>query len=415
MKKNFQRLLSVLALFLSLFSAGNLYAEKTIPETNQDFWDAVRNEFYIEEPENSRIQQHRNWYFNHPDYLGRVLTRARPYLWHIRLEILRRGMPGELLLLPLVESAFSPHVSSNWSAVGLWQFIPTTARRFKLASNEWYDARRDVLQSTEAALDYLEILHRRFNNDWLLAIAAYNSGEGTVSRAIKRNRKAGKPVDFWNLNLPRETRAYVPNLLAVASLITNPDLYNIELPEIADAPYFEVIDVESAIDLATAAELADMPLQEMENLNPGFLTGLIPPEGPKRLLLPIEKSGQFIVALETANDRKNSRWKKHQVKSGDTLGQIARQYGTSIKVIKYTNNLVNNTIKINQTLRIPADIRSDRLKRKQTVKSYVVKRGDTLWDIARKHNVSVKMLRRWNQLQAKDHIKPGKRLKLAAN
>ncbi|MEE9491832.1 MAG: LysM peptidoglycan-binding domain-containing protein [Gammaproteobacteria bacterium] len=397
-----------------LFLQSNLSAN-TQNLTDQDFWAAVRNEFLLDIPDNARIQVHRKWYFNNPDYLERVLTRAKPYLWHIRLEILRRGMPGEILFLPLVESAYSPYARSAWKAVGLWQFIPTTGKRFKLSQNGWYDGRRDILQSTEAALNYLELLYKRFDNDWLLALAAYNSGEGTVSKAIRRNKKAHKPIDFWHLKLPRETREYVPNLLAVCNLIQDPEKHNIQLPPTKDAPFFEIVNIEDTIDLATAADLAKMPLQDLENLNPGFLMGLIPPDGPKRLLVPIENSAELIVALENTKDIQKSRWKKHHVRSGDTLSEIAKKYGTSIKIIRYANNLSGNTIKIKQILRIPTNTTSKRFKDTIRVKRYLVRKGDTLWDIARSHNVSVKMLRRWNELSPRGIIRPGEQLKLAAN
>ncbi len=220
---------------------GILVSAYTAPQPS-DLWAQLRRDFQLPEQDNKRIRTQRNWYAKHPDYMRRVSKRARRYAWHILQELKWRNMPTEIALLPIVESAYDPFAYSHGRAAGLWQFIPATGRRYGLKQDWWYDGRRDVVSSTSAALEYLQYLHKRFKGDWLLALAAYNSGEGTVSKAQRRNRKKGKPTGFWDLSLPRETRAYVPKLIALKQLVATPDAYGIELEDIPDEPYFKVVD-----------------------------------------------------------------------------------------------------------------------------------------------------------------------------
>ncbi len=256
---------------------------------NTDLWQRIRDGYGIPEskPLHTATQKQLNWFIKHPDYIDRVVERARPYLHYIVDQLEQRNMPMEIALLPVVESGFQPFAYSHGRAAGIWQFIPGTGRLYGLKQNWWYDGRRDVIASTGAALDYLEKLYGDFG-DWQLALAAYNSGEGTVGRAIKRNKKAGKATDFWSLDLPRETSAYVPKLIAVAELVKRPAHYNITLSPIDDSPFLAVVDVGSQIDLALAAQLAEISTDEMYQLNPGFNQWATTPDGPHRLVVPLE-------------------------------------------------------------------------------------------------------------------------------
>lgn len=384
-----------------------------------NFWHELRSEFQLPAPpENYRVRMHRKWYQRHPDYLDRVLTRAKPYLWYIRIELLSRGMPGEIALLPVVESAFDPYANSPGKAAGLWQIIPATAKRFHVRRDSWYDGRRDVIDSTRAALNYLEKLHNRFNGDWLLALAAYNSGEGKVSRAIRNNKKHNIATDFWHLKLPKETRDYVPNLLALCRLVANTEKQNLSLPEIPNRPYFDVVNTNGRINLARAAKLSAIPLEELHQLNAGFRKPTTPPSGPHRLLLPYEHSDKLVIALEEPQDDATLYWIDHKVSAGETLGHLALQYNTSVRAIRQANKLSNNLIRVNRTLAIPAYDAPVHARSEQVAPvdddsiEHIVKNGDTLWDLARHYKVSITDLRRWNDIPRGRYLHPGQRLKL---
>ncbi|MDA8622371.1 transglycosylase SLT domain-containing protein, partial [Psychrosphaera sp.] len=255
-----------------------------------DVWDRISYQLSIEIPQNRQVVTERNWYAKHPSYITRVAKRAEPFLHFIVEEIEKREMPIELALLPIVESAFDPFAYSHGRASGLWQFIPGTGNRFKLKQTWWYDGRRDVAASTRAALDYLSFLHKTLDGDWLNAIAAYNSGEGRVLRAIKRNRKRHLPTDFWSLDLPRETSAYVPKLLALSDLLKRSDEFKVSWYPIANEPAISVIDAKKQIDIAKAAELAGMELNDLHKMNPGYNQWATDPNGPHKFIVPIEKA-----------------------------------------------------------------------------------------------------------------------------
>ncbi|MBE9533064.1 MAG: LysM peptidoglycan-binding domain-containing protein [Proteobacteria bacterium] len=396
---------------------------ETAPIT--DLWQRLRNGYAIPYPElHKDTQKQLSWFVKHPDYIGRVVERARPYLFHIVTELEQRGMPLEIALLPVVESGFQPFAYSHGRASGLWQFIPGTGEAYGLKQNWWYDGRRDVIQSTRAALDYLEKLHNDFG-DWQLALAAYNCGEGTVGRAIKKNKKAGKNTDFWSLDLPKETSAYVPKLMAVAHLIQNPEKYELTLSPIDNEPFLTVVDVGTQMDLALAAKLAEISTEEMYQLNPGFNQWATMPEGPHRLVIPIAKSAVFKEGLASLPTDERVQWTRHKIQSGESLGVIARHYKTTTAVLKEANGLGSNNIRAGRHLLIPIASGkpseypltvSQRLATRQNApqrgnkKIHTVKTGDTWWDIANHYKVGVRQLTKWNNKAPADTLHSGQKL-----
>jgi membrane-bound lytic murein transglycosylase D len=392
----------------------------------EDLLERLRNNFALPGVEHATISQQADWFARHPAYLERVLNRASLYLPHVADEVAARGLPAELAFLPVIESAFDPFAYSHGRAAGLWQFIPGTGKRFGLKQNWWYDGRRDVVESTRAALEYLEYLHGLFDGDWLLAVAAYNCGEGTVGRAIRRNRAAGKPTDFWHLRLPAETRGYVPRLLGLAAVLADPAHYGLELPLLPDAPTFTAVDLDGQIDLAVAAELAGIELDELQALNPGFNRWATDPDGPHRLQLPIAAAETFSVALAELPPGERVRWQRHQVRSGDTLGAIARRHRTTVEVLQSVNGLSGTQIRVGSHLMIPTSTRSvadyplsadNRLASTQQrpragrVRSeHVVRNGDSLWSISRRHGVGVRELAAWNGMAPGDTLAVGRTL-----
>ena len=390
-----------------------------------DVWQRVSDGLRFHIPDDKRVESQRNWYLKHPEYMKRVVTRAQPFLYYIVDEIEKRDMPMELVLLPIVESAFDPFAYSHGRAAGMWQFIPGTGKRFGMEQTWWYDGRRDVVASTQGALDYLTYLANMFDGNWLHALAAYNSGEGRVSKAIRANKKAGKPTDFWNLRLPRETRAYVPKLLALADILKNRDTYAYAWPEVENVAVIDIVDIGSQVDLAFAADLAGMSLKELHALNPGFNRWATSPEGPHRLVLPLDKASTFADALAKIDRNDRLNWVRYTVKSGDSLSEIASKYHTTVNVVKQVNELKSNTIRVGQAIMVPVALKAldayslsqgERLAATQNTKrsahkiTHTVKSGDTLWDIARKYKVSTKKLASWNGMAPNDMLKLGKTL-----
>ncbi len=393
-----------------------------------DIWARIRAGFAMSDKQPRRVRLEADWYSRHQAYFDRTIERARPYLHLIVSAIDERDMPMEIALLPIVESAFQPFAYSHGRAAGIWQFIPGTAKRFGLKQNWWYDGRRDILASTTAALDYLQQLNREFKGDWELALAAYNSGSGTVRKAIRKNKRRQKATDFWHLQLPRETRAYVPKLLALRAIVNDPASFGIRLASIPDEPYLATVDIDSQIDLALAAELSGLSLEEIYRLNPAFNHWATDPDGPHRLLLPIEKVESFKLALAELPSSQRIRWQRHRIRPGETLGHIARRYRTTVKVLTRVNKIPGHMIRAGRNLIIPVatrDIRQYTLSAEQRLNrikarspggkqkkkiTHRVRNGDTFWDIARKYGTTVRKLARWNGLSPRDILKPGQKL-----
>ncbi|WP_428352941.1 transglycosylase SLT domain-containing protein [Methyloprofundus sp.] len=327
-------------------------AKKNFAQTN-DSWQYLISLFAIPPVDDALIEKQLKWYLAHPEYIATIQTRAEPYLYHIIKQVEAKGLPGELALLPAVESGFKAHAYSRAKAAGLWQFIPSTGRLYGLDQNWWYDGRRDVYASTDAATSYLKKLGGIFDNDWLLALASYNAGMGTVGRSIKRNAANNKATDFWSLKLPRETRNYVPRLLALAKIFANAEHYGISLKSQPHKPAFAAINIGSQLELAKAAQLSNTTVKQLLHLNPGLSRGYTPPQGPHRLLIPIDSAELFKKNLAALPVDQRVQWKRHKIKAGENLGMIARRYKTQIVAIREVNHLANNNIRAGKHLLIP--------------------------------------------------------------
>jgi len=401
-------------------------------EDYDDLFDRMRAGFAFDEVQEPAIDEQLAWFEHNPEYLDRVFQRGQRYLYHVITEVEARGMPTEFALLPVVESAYEPFAYSVSRASGLWQFIPATGVRFGLRQNWWYDGRRDVIESTRAALDYLQELHDEFNGDWLLAIAAYNVGEAWVERAIASNAAAGRPTDFWHLNLPAETRAYVPKLLALKRMMAEPERYGLAFAPIPNEPYFAVIDTDSQIDLKVAAQLAGTSYDELVALNPGYNRWATDPGGPQRMLVPIDQADAYEAALKALPPEDRVRYVVHEVGKHETLPMIAKRYGTSAAVIARLNELPGARVTPGESLKIPeigarlpdkvliAAARIDQPEtdeggRKQHQIVYRVRAGDTLFSIARRNNMQVSALARLNNMGSSDSLVTGQRLVLKAS
>lgn len=404
---------------VGLENSPNWVNEVDTTEDN-DAWQRIRQGFQLQDHlDNPRIDQQRLWFASRGRSIEVISERSNPYLFYIIESLEERNMPLELALLPMIESAYDPLAYSRSHASGLWQFIPSTGRHFKLTQTHWYDARRDILASTEAALTYLAYLNDMFEGDWLLALAAYNAGEGTVSRAIKRNIERGLPTDYWNLNLPAETQAYVPKLLAVSQLIQAPEAYGINLSPVANEPYFTQIPLKQQMDITRLAKLAKIEEDELLQLNPAYNQS-ITFGGPKHLLVPTESAELLAAKLAIMKPSNVVQWDKYTVRGGDNLSAIANRHYVSVSLIKDINKLPNNDLHIGQVLNIPkspagAASNLAQYSRPTTPsRTYTVRQGDNLSRIAAQQKVSVNDLKRWNNLSS-NALKIGQNLTLTAN
>ena len=390
-----------------------------------DLYQVIRRNLRFDlEIDDKRVASQLKWYASHQNYLNRVSERASRYMFHIVAELQARDMPLELALLPIVESAFDPFAYSHGRASGMWQFIPETGLMFGLKQDWWYDGRRDVVESTRAALDYLTHLNKMFDGDWLLALASYNSGPGTVRKAQRKNRRAGKATDFWHLDLPRETEAYVPKMIALAKLFKDPEAYGVVLPEVSTEPFFKIVQTGGQIDLAQAAALANMELSDLYMLNPGYNRWATDPDGPHQLLVYTDREQLFTDNIAQLPSNQRLTWDRYSIVNGDSLITIARKFNVTVSVIKDVNGLKGNLIRAGDKLMIPVASENDnfyalsadnRLKVKQdalgdsnlTRIDHRIAYGDTFWDLSMKYNVSVNSLAKWNNLAPRDLLMPG--------
>ena len=396
-----------------------------LPEPSRDLIQKLQKNFSLGFDINHRIESEINFIKRNNKYMQQVLTRSRPFLSYIVSELKKREMPLELALLPIVESAYDPFAYSYGQAAGLWQLIPVTATRFGIKQNWWFDGRRDVINSTDAALDYLAYLHKFMQGDWLLAIAAYNAGEGNIDKAIKKNKKKSKPTTFWDLEVSKQTSAYVPRLLALVEIVENSKKYNIELPFVSNEIQFQVVNITSQIDLSIAAELAEIELNELYTLNAGHNRWATSPNGPHRLLIPEHKTEIFKNALASLPEDQKVRWKRHQVSYGETLSEIALKYNTTALQVKLSNNLSSNIIQSESYLMIPVSNKNlqsyekskdqRRISKQNQTRTgqrieHIINRGESLWLIGRRYKVDIKSLASWNNMSPKDTLSIGEKL-----
>jgi membrane-bound lytic murein transglycosylase D len=393
-----------------------------------NLWERIRKGFAMPDLETKLAENRTRWYASQGEYIDRMAQRSQRYLFHIVEEIERRGMPTELALLPFVESAFQPEAISSAKAAGLWQFIPSTGKNYELAQNMWHDERRDVIESTRAALDYLQKLHDMFN-DWHLALAAYNWGEGAVSRAIEKNRRARKPTGYTSLKMPQETAYYVPKLQAIKNIVSEPERYGVALPRIDDTPYFVAVHTTRDIDVDTAARLAEMEPADFRALNPAFNRPVIVGASDTKLLLPADKADRFHANLAAweATGQPLASWTTYKMQPSDTLAAVAKRAGIGEQQLREANRVPpryrlagGSTILIPRDETMEDDISVASLDahfalvpehanlRKVT---YRVRRGDTLHGVARRWGVDEKDIIVWNHLTAPT-LFAGQRLEL---
>lgn len=389
-----------------------------------DLWARIRSGFRMAKLDSPLIERHERWFSENAEFRAAMFDRSKLYLYFIVEEVEKRGMPMEIALLPAIESAYKPYAYSRAKASGLWQFIPSTGKLYGLKMNWWYDGRRDVIAATRAALDYLQKLHKDFDGDWHLALAAYNAGEGRVMRAVAWNRKKGLPTTFEHLRqLKPETKHYVPKLMAMVNLVAQPDKYGVTLPEIPNEPYFVKVDVGSQVDLGVIARLTEMEAQELHYINAGYMRWATDPDGPHRLLVPVDKKDVLLAGLSSLPEKERVQWRHHQVRRGDTLHGIARRYNISVQAVKTANKLSSNLLRIGQSLLLPisssapaaapgraAPIRAAARSTQPVI--HRVRPGDTLYGIARRYNVLVQQIAEWNVLDPADVLRLGQKLKI---
>ena len=395
----------------------------------RDLWHDIRSGFMLNHDiDDPRIDHQIQRYTGNQAYFDHIIERAQRYLPHIYAEVHARGLPTELVLLPVIESGYDPFAYSHSRASGLWQFIPETGTHFGLHQDWWRDGRRDIIDSTEAALSYLTQLHQFFDADWELALAAYNAGQGNVMRALRYHESRQEPTDYWHLStLPNETRHYLPKLIAIARIVANPEAYNVVLAPVDHAPYFAVVEFNSQIDLAQAAQLAEIPLDELYLLNPSFNQWATHPEGPHRLLLPIPQVPVFERALARVPLEQRVGWTRYRIQPGDALLTIARRHQTTVDVLRSVNNINGHFIRAGDYLLIPTARASadtyvlnanNRLTQTQNQApssnrqqiTHTVRQGESFWVIARRYGVGIQELARWNGRGVQEPIRVGEQL-----
>ncbi|ARU06766.1 lytic transglycosylase [Comamonas serinivorans] len=391
-------------------------------EAPNDLWERIRRGFAMPDLEGDLVRSREDWYTERPEYLLRMTERSRMYIFHVVEELERRNMPTELALLPFVESAFNPQAVSSAKAAGMWQFMPATGKYFDLTQNVFRDDRRDILASTRAALDYLQKLHNMFG-DWHLALAAYNWGEGNVGRAIQRARDAGEPTDYASLRMPNETRMYVPKLQALENIIASPEKFGATLPEIGNHPFFDTVRLTSDIDVATAAELAEIRVDEFKALNPSIHRPIVFAAGTPEILLPWDNAEVFKRNLQARQSRRLASWTAWVAPSNMTVSEAARTNNMSEEEFRSLNNVPPRMlVKAGSTLLVPRGdgaalkVASDVVDqarvafapevvlRRATVRA---RKGDTLASIANRYDLPTSTVAGWNQLSPRASLKRG--------
>ncbi|MEP6941581.1 MAG: transglycosylase SLT domain-containing protein [Betaproteobacteria bacterium] len=390
-----------------------------------DLWIRIRQGFELPDLQSPEVKSAESWYATRPDYVARMVDRSRRYLYYIVGEIQKRGMPTEVALLPMIESAYNPMAYSRSRASGIWQFIPSTGKHFGLEQTWWLDERRDVVAATGGALDYLQKLYAEFG-DWYLALAAYNWGEGSVRRAIAANVKRGLPTDYQSLSMPAETRQYVPKLQAVKNIIRDPEVFGLDLADVPDAPYFAVVRTTRKMDIKKAAELAEMPLDEFLSLNPQHNRPVIAGADETTLLLPYDKAELFAAKLELI-DQPMVTWQAYRTRPGETLAQVAARFGMPLETLRTVNGLGARAtgVPAGHALLVPSQAPSDAtaaslqdvvftaVPSTRTV-FHRVGKGESLASIAVRYDVTQQDIRSWNQGLG-THLSVGQKLRIVSD
>lgn len=392
-----------------------LAASTSLPAPSSDLWQRLRDGFGLPDMDTSLVHRNEEWYAQRPEYVQRMVERSKRYLYYVLQEVEKRRMPTEIALLPMVESAYNPMAYSRSHASGIWQFTVGTARHYGLKQNWWYDGRRDIVAATDAALDYLENLYQMFGS-WDLALAAYNWGEGAVSRAVARNQAKGKATDYLSLRLPAETRNYVPRLIALKHIVMDPAKFGLSLAPIPNRPYFTTVALDQPVDVKVAAHLAEMPMGEFESLNPAYNRPVVTTHGDATLLLPVGKADTFSENLDNYSGTLVS-WRAYTTPRRERLSKIARHFGIRLARLKKINNIPSRrrTVRRGKTLLVPKTaVRHLAMASAAPVSGHViVRRGQTLYGIARRHGISVAQLKAWNGFTS-NRLRIGQRLLLRA-
>ncbi|RSB59889.1 murein transglycosylase D [Atlantibacter subterranea] len=400
-------------------SSGRWMDDGTSFAEDRDLWTFIGDELKMGIPENSRIRDQKQKYLSNKSYLHDVTLRAEPYMYWIAGQVKKRNMPMELVLLPIVESAFDPHATSGANAAGIWQIIPSTGRNYGLKQTRNYDARRDVVASTTAALDMMQRLNRMFDGDWLLTVAAYNSGEGRVMKAMKANKARGKPTDFWSLSLPQETKIYVPKMLALSDILKNSKKYGVRLPTSDESRALARVKLNNPVEVAQLADMAGISVNKLKTFNAGVKGSTLGASGPQYVLVPKKHADQLrsslaageIAAVQpTLVADNSSSARSYKVRSGDSLSGIASRLNVSTKDLQRWNNLKGAHIKVGQTLTVGAVESGTRLASNDDSITYKVRKGDSLSSIAKRHGVNIKDVMRWNS--GTDNLQPGDQITL---
>lgn len=384
----------------------------------EDLWERIRPQLRYHTMHNARIGSARDQYLGQPRYIELITPRAQRYLHYIVSQVEQRDMPIEIALLPLVESAMNPFAISPQRAAGLWQFMPATADYLGMRRDWWFDARLDIRASTDTALDYLESLNQEFDGDWLLALAAYNAGKGRVRRELRRRQNAGLEVDYWSLNLPRETRHYVPRLIALSTLIAFDEALGLELPPIANKPGFVAVETDGQIEMLRAAQLAGISLEELRRYNPGNLRWATLPDINQEILVPPAAETALRIGLASLAPDDRVTWEHYRIRRGDSLIRIAKRFDTQVELLREVNNLNGSFIRAGDTLMIPdsSEWRDSMALAKQgrtaIKRSYKVRSGDSLYVISERFDVTIDDLITWNQLDPARYLQPGQSLTL---
>ncbi len=328
-------------------------AQTSKPTPPRDVWQEIANSLNVERYKRSyRVKKEISWYLNHPKSLMRLTQNAQPYIYYVTNEIKKRHMPLEIALLPMIESNYNPHKVSSASASGMWQLLPGTARDLGVNINHWYDGRNDIVSSTKAALNYLQYLRDRYHS-WPLAFAAYNSGGGTVRKAIRYNKQHHRSTRYEALPLPTETKRYVPKLVAIATILSKPDAYHIRIKPVKNKPYFTSVKVDATMDLKEIAKLSGTRIAVINRLNPGFKHNKVIASRNANVLIPIQKKETFTVNLASYMSEHQGTDNVYLVQRGDSLSKIASSYHISTRLLQHSNHLHDTMIRIGQLLYIP--------------------------------------------------------------